>query len=84
MQPALSARLTKRQHLETRHARSPAGGGSWTDSIKDSVGGLLTGSGRKDSIVEAVAKGVARTIGSTIGREITRGVLDSLLGGRRR
>ncbi len=63
---------------------APAGGGGWTDSIKDSVGGLLTGSGRKDSIVEAVAKSAARTIGSTIGREIIRGVLGSLMGGRRR
>ncbi len=61
-----------------------AGGGSWTDSIKDSLGGLVSGSGRKDSIVEAVAKSAARTVGSTIGREIVRGVLGSLLGGRRR
>ncbi len=59
-------------------------GGSWTDSVKDSLGGLLSGSGRKDSIVEAVAKSAARTIGSTVGREIVRGVLGSLLGGRRR
>ena len=65
-------------------AGAPAGGGSWTDSIKDSVGGLLSGSGRKDSLVEAVAKSAARTVGSTIGREIVRGVLGSLLGGRRR
>ena len=64
-------------------APAPAGG-SWTDSIKDSLGGLVSGSGRKDSIVEAVAKSAARTVGSTIGREIVRGVLGSLLGGRRR
>ena len=63
---------------------APASGGSWTDSIKDSLGGLLSGSGRKDSIVEAAAKSAARTVGSTIGREIVRGVLGSLLGGRRR
>jgi DNA helicase HerA-like ATPase len=60
------------------------GGRSWTDSIKDSLGGLMSGTGRKDSIVEAVAKSAARTVGSTIGREIVRGVLGSLLGGRRR
>jgi len=58
-------------------------GGSWTDSVKDSLGGLLSGSGRKDSIVEAVAKSAARTIGSTVGREIVRGVLGSLLGRKR-
>ncbi|HVN33846.1 MAG TPA: DUF853 domain-containing protein [Casimicrobiaceae bacterium] len=60
------------------------GSGSWTDSLKDSLGGLVAGSGRKDSIVEAVAKSAARTVGSTIGREIVRGVLGSLLGGRKR
>ena len=63
---------------------APATGGSWTDSVKDSLGGLLSGSGRKDSIVEAVAKSAARTIGSTVGREIVRGVLGSLFGSRRR
>jgi DNA helicase HerA-like ATPase len=63
---------------------APATQGSWTDSLKGSLGGLVSGSGRKDSIVEAVAKSAARTVGSTIGREIVRGVLGSLLGGRKR
>ena len=63
---------------------APAASGNWTDSLKDSLGGLISGSGRKDSIVEAVAKSAARTVGSTIGREIVRGVLGSLLGGRKR
>ena len=56
-----------------------AGGGSWI-RIKGSLGGLMTGSGRKDSLVEAMAKSAVRTIGSTVGREIVRGVLGSLLG----
>src|SRR4029077_981627 len=30
---------------------APAPSGSWTDSLKGSLGGLVTGSGRKDSIV---------------------------------
>jgi DNA helicase HerA-like ATPase len=64
-------------------AAAPADGG-WLGSIKDSLGGLMTGSGRKDSIVEAAAKSAARTVGSTVGREIVRGVLGSLLGGKRR
>ncbi|HET7032691.1 MAG TPA: helicase HerA-like domain-containing protein, partial [Casimicrobiaceae bacterium] len=46
---------------------APAASGNWTDSLKDSLGGLISGSGRKDSIVEAVAKSAARTVGSTIG-----------------
>ena len=58
--------------------------GGWMDSLKGSLGGLATGSGRKDSLVESMAKSAARTIGSTVGREIVRGVLGSLLGGRRR
>jgi DNA helicase HerA-like ATPase len=62
---------------------APAAGGIW-DSVKGSLGGLMTGSGRKDSIVEAMAKSAARTVGSTVGREIVRGVLGSLLGGKRR
>ncbi len=64
-------------------AGAPAGGG-WMDSVRDSLGGLMTGSGRKDSMVEAMAKSAARTIGSSVGREIVRGVLGSLLGGSRR
>jgi hypothetical protein len=63
---------------------APAPGGGWMDSIKDSLGGLMTGSGRKDSMVEAAAKSAARSIGSTVGREIVRGVLGSLLGGSKR
>jgi hypothetical protein len=60
----------------TQTAHSEAGG--W---LSDVAGGLLRGSGRKDSILETVAKSAARTIGSTVGREIIRGVLGSLLGG---
>ena len=63
---------------------APAAGGGFLDSVKDSLGGLMTGSGRKDSMVEAMAKSAARTIGSSVGREIVRGALGSLLGGSRR
>src|SRR6266850_6035781 len=54
-------------------AGTAAGGGFW-DSMKGSLGGLMTGTGRKDSLVEAIAKSAARTVGSTVGREIVRGV----------
>ena len=63
-------------------AARPAAAG-WTRSRARSAG-LMTGSGRKDSMVEAMAKSAARTVGSTVGREIVRGVLGSLLGGSRR
>jgi len=65
-------------------AAAAGDGGGIMGSIKDSLGGLMTGSGRKDSIVEAMAKSAARTMGSTVGREIMRGVLGSLMGGKRR
>jgi hypothetical protein len=77
-------RLKGRAQAAPPAGAAPSAGGSWTDSIKDSLGGLISGSGRKDSIVEAVAKSAARTVGSTIGRELVRGVLGSLLGGRKR
>ncbi|MDB5818103.1 MAG: ATP-binding protein, partial [Rhizobacter sp.] len=52
-------------------------GGGW---LSDVAGGLLHGSGRKDSVLETVAKSAARSIGSTVGRELIRGVLGSLMG----
>jgi uncharacterized protein len=65
-------------------AQEPSLGERVTQGLKDSVTGVLTGSGRKDSIVEAVAKSAARSIGSSVGRAIVRGLMGSLLGGRRR
>ncbi|MFP5404614.1 MAG: helicase HerA-like domain-containing protein, partial [Gammaproteobacteria bacterium] len=56
-------------------ASQPAGGGV--------LGSILTGSGRRESAVEALAKSAARAIGSQVGRSLIRGVLGSLLGGKR-
>ncbi len=64
--------------------QAPSLGERVTQGLKDSVTGVLTGSGRKDSIVEAVAKSAARSIGSSVGRAIVRGLLGSLLGSKRR
>ena len=41
------------------------------------------GSGRRQSVAEAAITSAARAIGSNLGRQIVRGVLGSLLGGRR-
>jgi uncharacterized protein len=49
--------------------------GSVLGSVKDAV---FKGTGRKDSLFEAVAKSAARTVGSQIGRQIIRGVLGSI------
>ena len=77
-------KLAGRAAASAGAAPGTTGGGGLMDSIKGSLGGLMTGSGRKDSLVEAMAKSAVRTMGSTVGREIVRGVLGSLLGGRRR
>lgn len=65
-------------------ASGDPGSRSWTDSIRDSLGGLATSNGRKDSLLEAMAKSAARTMGTTAGRAIVRGVLGTLLGGSKR
>jgi uncharacterized protein len=75
-------KLRSRIADSTPTINAPSGGGIM-GTIKDSMGGLMSGSGRKDSLIEAMAKSAARTVGSTIGRSIVRGVLGSLLGGRR-
>jgi hypothetical protein len=76
-------KLAGRAAVSAGTAPPTAAGGGLMDSLKGSLGGLMTGSGRKDSLVEAMAKSAVRTMGSTVGREIVRGVLGSLLGGRR-
>jgi DNA helicase HerA-like ATPase len=77
-------KLANRAAVSAGASDASTGGGGLMDSLKGSLGGLMTGSGRKDSLVEAMAKSAVRTMGSTVGREIVRGVLGSLLGGRRR
>jgi DNA helicase HerA-like ATPase len=70
-----------------------AGGTVGTSGAAGSVlGGLsdvLFGStgprgGKRDGLVENFAKSAIRTIGSSVGREIARGVLGSILGGKKR
>ena len=58
--------------------------GGISGAIKDSLDGLLKGTGRKDSLVEAMAKSAVRTVGSSIGRSIVRGIMGSLSRGGRR
>jgi hypothetical protein len=59
---------------EAKQDSSGAGG-----LVKD----ILFGTGRRQGMVEAMAKSTVRTIGNQVGRAILRGVLGSLLGGRR-
>jgi DNA helicase HerA-like ATPase len=77
-------KLASRASVSATAKPGEAAPGGILDSLKDSLGGLMTGSGRKDSLVEAMAKSAMRSVGSTVGREIVRGVLGSLLGGSKR
>ena len=72
------------RRMEDAGSTPTAQGSSTGNWFGDVAGGLLRGSGRKDSVLETVAKSAARSIGSTVGREIIRGVLGSLLGGTSR
>src|SRR4029078_8359851 len=68
-------KLKGRAATSTAAPTAPAGsGGDGTimGSIKDSLGGLMTGSGRKDSMIEAMAKSAARTMRRTVARESIR------------
>jgi len=69
--------------LKSRKAASatvPSSGSHMGDLI---LGGSTGGGRRREGLVEAMAKSAVRTVGSQIGRQIVRGVLGSLLGGRR-
>jgi DNA double-strand break repair helicase HerA and related ATPase len=61
-------------------AALPEGGGGITGAL----GGILSGSGRRQGLIEAMAKSAVRTIGSQLGRQILRGVLGGIMGGNKR
>ena len=65
-------------------APAPAGGGMF-DMVKDvMLGSTGPRGGHNAGLVEKAATSAVRSIGSAVGREIIRGVLGSLLGGKRR
>jgi hypothetical protein len=65
-------------------ATAPAGGDGGGNAINELLFGR-TGprGGQHDGLVQTLAKTVVRQVGSSIGRQLVRGVLGSLLGGRR-
>ncbi len=92
-------RLKARAGREPDHAgaagrpRSSAPGASGeglaSGGILGGLGSVLMGStgprgAKREGLVETLAKSAIRTMGTTVGREIIRGVLGSLLGGKRR
>ncbi|GAB1233682.1 helicase HerA-like domain-containing protein [Ferrigenium sp. UT5] len=62
-------------------AAAPVASGSGGGLLDGLLGG--GGNSRRQSTGEALVKSVARTVGSELGRRLVRGVLGSLLGGRR-
>jgi hypothetical protein len=56
----------------------------WTDTVRDTLGEMVNSTGRKDSVIEAMAKSAARSMGTTAGRALVRGILGTLLGGSRK
>jgi hypothetical protein len=56
--------------------RESSSGGFW--------GSLFGGGRRSDSVAQTAAKSVVRTVSNEVGRQIVRGLLGSILGGRRR
>jgi len=62
--------------------QTPASPSSWLPNLGTVLGG--GGNRRGDSLAEAAMKSAARAMGSSVGRQIIRGVLGSLLGGRKR
>jgi len=70
-------------------ARGPAVPAESDGGLMGGLGDILFGStgprgGRREGVVDAMAKSAARSVGSSLARELTRGVLGSLLGGKRR
>ena len=74
--------------VQTQAARGGAGNSNASGGLLGSLEGLFIGTtgprgGHHDSVMEAMLKSGARSVGSQLGRQIVRGVLGSLLGGRR-
>jgi hypothetical protein len=68
---------------------TPNGGGKDDGGLMAGVSDLLFGStgprgGQRDGLAQTMMKSAVRTIGTQVGRELLRGVLGSLLGGRKR
>ncbi|MCC7151372.1 MAG: DUF853 family protein [Rubrivivax sp.] len=76
---------TPRKPLPGQEPSTPAAAPGMMDMVKDVMFGS-TGprGGRQAGLVEKAAASAVRTMGTTVGRELIRGILGSLLGGKRR
>ncbi|MCF8200167.1 MAG: DUF853 domain-containing protein [Sulfuritalea sp.] len=71
-------------------APTETGGGGFFGGIGDALGSIMggggtrTGSRGRQTMVEAAMSSTVRAIGSSLGRQIARGILGSIVGGRRK
>jgi hypothetical protein len=74
------------EKLKSRTEESPAETSQSTNPVSDILFGKTGPRGGRQSqgIIEAMTKSAARSIGSELGRQVLRGVLGSILGGKRR
>lgn len=78
------AEATMQQAEAAKQSKQTAsrGGGS-TGVAGGLLGEILGGGGKRQGVVEAMAKSAARTVGNQLGRAILRGVMGSILGGKK-
>ena len=74
------------EQLKARAEQSPANEAQSSNPVSDILFGKTGPRGGRQSqgVVEALTKSAARSIGSELGRRVLRGVLGSILGGKRR
>jgi hypothetical protein len=74
------------EKLKARVEESPAEKSESSNPVSDIIFGKTGPRGRRQSqgVLEAMTKSAARSIGSELGRQVLRGVLGSILGGKRR
>lgn len=70
------------QNLEAATPTTPEPEKTKTEE-RSAIGELLWGTKKRQGLVETMAKQTARTVGSQVGRSIIRGILGSILGGKR-
>jgi hypothetical protein len=85
---ATSATTTATQPQPGQQGGATASGGGMFGGLGGAIGEILVGStgprgGHNAGVFEMAAKSAAHAIGSQVGREIIRGVLGSILGGRK-
>ena len=84
----IKARVEQKQ-ADTAHPSATQGGNGSASGMGDLLGGIFgkssTGKGsQRQGVAETLMKSAVRTIGSEVGRQIIRGLLGSIMGGKRR